>query len=638
MRVVTSRWAGHPEGDGPGPEGPEGAPEADFARTVLRALGAGVLTLGPTARITSVNPWAEQMLGRRERDMLGHDAHDLLHRHADGSPVPRDRCALRNPLHGVPAEAGGDEYFQRADGTTVPIIWAATPLVREGRQAGLVLVIHDFSLHRSAAEETEARTAALEALTTQLHLVAEISTVLTPTERTSTTLRRLLRLLVPELGQWAAVDVYPGQSDVLERAAVRSSTHPERARRLRGPMTSLPDTARTALTLLINGERPVPLNVEEVLRDPDSPLAATHRVLFERLGGHAAVAVPLRTRQRSYGLLTVARSGHHPAPTEAEVALLADIGRRVGLVLDNARLYHEQQNVAETMQRQLLTPLPQVDHLRMAARYWAAESAMEVGGDWYDAFLLGDGVMALVIGDVVGHDLRAAAHMAEVRNMLRALAWDHQEPPSVVMRRLDEAVTNTSDAPMATLVFARVEGPEGGPWRLHWVNAGHPPPLLITRDGGTRFLEGGHGPLIGMSATLRLGLDWPDTREELPPESILLLYTDGLVESRDRPIDLGMEQLRHHAGTLVRRSGEWTVDDFCDELLARIAPRGDDVALLALRLPCRGAGAPGDTAPPPPAQSPHSEATPDRAAPGSLRQDPEVGDPTHVDPVERRTG
>ncbi|MFG3550742.1 SpoIIE family protein phosphatase [Streptomyces sp. NPDC047725] len=631
---MTSRWAGPREGDGPGRDGARDALRPDFARAVLHDLGAGVLTLDPSGRITSVNPWAEKLLGRSAADMVGQDAHDLLHRYADGSPVPRERCVLGDALAGAAAEEGSDEYFQRADGTTVPIIWSATPLVTGGRREGLVLVFHDFSLHRSAAQEAEARTAALESLTTRLHLVAEISTVLVPTERTSVTIRRLLRLLVPELGQWAAVDIQSGRSDTLERVAVRSSTHPHRARRLRGPVTALPERSRAALNRLVNADRPVPLTAAELLHDPANPLAATHRVLFERLGGHTAVVVPLRTRQRSYGLLTVAGAGDAPAPTDAEIALLADIGRRVGLVMDNARLYHEQQNVAETMQRQLLTPLPQVDHVRMSARYWPAESAMEIGGDWYDAFLLGDGVMALVIGDVVGHDLQAAAHMAEVRNMLRALAWDHQEPPSVIMHRLDEAVTNTSDAPMATLIFARVEGPEGGPWHLHWVNAGHPPPLLILPDGGTRYLEGGHGPLIGMSATLRLGLHWPNAREELPPESILLLYTDGLVESRDRPIDLGMAKLRHHASVLARRTKQWSIDEFCDELLARIAPRGDDVALLALRLPAAGVGAPGDTAPPPPDQSAHSEAAPDRSAPGSRRQRPEVVDPTHEDQDE----
>ncbi|WP_373566794.1 SpoIIE family protein phosphatase [Streptomyces griseicoloratus] len=631
---MRPRWTSHRQDEEPGHGEADGVPEAEFAREVLRDLGAGVLTLDTAGRVTSVNPWAERLLGRSAREMAGQDAHDLLHRNADGSRVPRERCTLRRPLYQAPAEEGSEEYFLRADGTTVPIIWTTTPLIRNGRRAGLVVVFHDFTLHRSAVEDTAARTAALETLTTRLHLLAEVSTVLITTESTQGTIRRLLRLLVPELGQWAAVDVCSAQRDVLERVAVRSSEHPHRARRLRGPVTSLPEPARVAVNRLINGDRPVRLTGDELLHDPDEPLAATHRVLFERLGGHTAVAVPLRTRGRSYGILTVARTGDSPAHTDAETALLADIGRRVGLVMDNARLYHEQQNVAETMQRQLLTPLPQVNHVRMAARYWPAESAMEVGGDWYDAFLLGDGVMALVIGDVVGHDLKAAAHMAEVRNMLRALAWDHQEPPSLVMHRLDEAVTNTSDAPMATVVFARVEGPEGGPWQLHWVNAGHPPPLLVMRDGETRFLEGGHGPLIGMSATLRLGLDWPDAREDLPPESILLLYTDGLVESRARPIDLGMAKLRHHAGVLARRLAGRSIDDFCDELLARIAPRGDDVALLALGLPAAGVGAPGDTRPPPPDQSTCSPADPERAAPGSRMQEPEVLDTTHDEAEE----
>ncbi|MYR60441.1 SpoIIE family protein phosphatase, partial [Streptomyces sp. SID625] len=403
------------------------------------------------------------------------------------------------------------------------------------------------------------------------------------------------------------------------------------ARRLEGALPPLPVDARAAVERVMGADEPVLLTAAG-LRDPGSPLAAlavTHGRLFERLGGHTAVVMPLSARRNHYGMLTVGRVGDSPVPTAAEVRLLADIGRRLGLVLDNARLYQEQRSVSETMQRQLLAPLPQVDHLRMAARYLPAQSAMEVGGDWYDAFLLTDGVMALVIGDVVGHDLQAAAHMAEVRNMLRALAWDHQKPPSLIMCRLDEAVTNTSDAPMATLIFARIEGPEGGPWRLNWVNAGHPPPLLITRDGEARFLTAGHGPLIGMSAVLHLGLSWPDAYEELPPESLLLLYTDGLVESRDRPIDLGMAKLRHHAQVLARRMAGETVDDFCDALLDRIRPSGDDAALLALHLPPRGAGAPGDRDPAPPPQSPYSSpAAPNRAAPGSLQEDSPVADPT----------
>ncbi|MFF2203851.1 SpoIIE family protein phosphatase [Streptomyces sp. NPDC058145] len=608
--------------------------EPELPHAILRDLGTGVFTIDLAGRITYVNPWAERLLGRTAGEMLGHDAHDLLHRRPDGSAVPREQCLMRAPLHDNRSVGqGSEEHFLRADGTTLPIIWATTPLRLAGRRAGLAIVFSDFSLHREAERRATARTTALEALTARLNLVSKISSVLISARNPTAQMRRVLRMLVPELGDWAAVALRSERTGALERVAVRCPAHPHRAKRLEGPLPPLPPRARRALTRATNNEEPVLLVAEE-LRDRDAPLAATHGPLFERLGGRSAVVVPLRARRHHYGMLTVGRAEASPAFTDAEVGLLADLGWRVALVLDNERLYEEQRNVAATMQRQLLAPLPQVNHLRMAARYLPAQRAMEIGGDWYDAFLLSDGVMALVIGDVVGHDLEAAAHMAEVRNMLRGLAWVDREPPSVIMRRLDEAVTNTSDAPMATLLFARIEGPLGGPWRLRWVNAGHPPPLLVTHEGDARFLTGGHGPLIGMSATLHLGLSWPDASEELPAECTLLLYTDGLVESRDRPIDLGMAKLRHHASMLARRLDEGTVDDFCDELLKRIGPSGDDVALLALRLPAAGAGAPGDRSAPPPPQSSYSPAAPDRAAPGSVQQDAPVQDPTRGEPEE----
>ncbi|MEV5738223.1 SpoIIE family protein phosphatase [Streptomyces sp. NPDC052292] len=605
--------------------GADAGREPELPHAILRDLGTGVFTIDLAGHITYVNPWAEQLLGRSAGDMLGQDAHDLLHRRPDGSLVPREQCLMRAPLHdNGSVEQGSEEYFLRADGTTLPIIWATTPLRPAGRRAGLVIVFSDFSLHREAERRAAARTAALEDLTARLNLVSKISSVLMSARNPTGQMRRLLRMLVSELGDWAAVTLRSERTGALERVAVRCPGHPHRAKRLEGPLSP---RARRAAARAAGGEEPVLLTAQE-LRDPDAPLAATHGPLFERLGGHSAVVVPLRARRHHYGMLTVGRAGASPAFTDAELRLLADLGWRVALVLDNERLYEEQRNVAATMQRQLLAPLPQVDHLRMAARYLPAQRAMEIGGDWYDAFLLGDGVMALVIGDVVGHDLKAAAHMAEVRNMLRGLAWVDREPPSVIMRRLDEAVTNTSDAPMATVLFARVEGPEGGPWQLRWVNAGHPPPLLVTREGDARFLTGGHGPLIGMSATLHLGLSWPDATEKLPAECTLLLYTDGLVESRERPIDLGMAKLRHHAAVLARRLDDETVDDFCDELLKRIGPSGDDVALLALRLPAAGAGAPGDLSAPPPPQSPVSPAAPNRAAPGSVQENAPVEDPT----------
>ncbi|MEE1941215.1 SpoIIE family protein phosphatase [Streptomyces sp. TRM 70361] len=593
------------------------AQEPGVLRAIFEDLGAGVFAADATGRVIAANPRAEQLAARPAPEMLGRNLHDLLHRNADGSGIPRERCRMLRVLaDGRPAE-GSDEYLLRGDGVTVPIIWSASRLRLAGEPDGLVLVFHDFSVRRAAEEQTAAHLAALETLTARLTLVAEVSSVLISSLDVPSVLRRVGRLLVPELADWTAVDVHTGQPGEVRRIAVHSGTDPVSAGELEGSLPPLPETSGAPLARALRGNRPVPVSAADTrgsAREPDTPFTAAHRQLFERLGGHSAVVVPLHSRRQVYGALTAARTGDSPLYSEDETMVLADIGRRAGLAMDNARLFDQQRHVAEAMQRQLLTPLPQVDHLRMAARYRPAEVAAEIGGDWYDAFLLADGAVTMVIGDVVGHDLQAAAHMAEVRNMLRALAWDRQEPPSLVMRRLDEAMTNTSDAPMATVVLARVEGDEGGPWQLHWVNAGHPPPLLVAADGRTRWLEGGHGPLLGMSATLRLGLSWPDARENLPPESTVLFYTDGLVESRARPVDTGMALLCRHAAALARSD----VEDLCDELLERMDPRGDDVALLALRLPPYGAGAPGDDTPQPARERrAHSPADASRSAPGA---------------------
>ncbi|WP_405659600.1 SpoIIE family protein phosphatase [Streptomyces sp. NBC_01166] len=598
----------------------DGLLEIGFMRTVFDSLGTGVFVTDNTGRLTACNPRAQQILRRPQEQMLGHDMHDLLHRGPDGATVPRDECVMLTVLEsGRPAE-GSEELFLRGDGTLVPIIWAATPLRHEGLAEGSVVVFHDFSLHRDAAEQTAAYLAALEGLTARLTMVAEVSTVLISALETPEMLDRLAGLLVPDMGDWAAIDVHTArQAGEMQRVAVRAPRDHRAAESLKGPLPPLPESTRSAVVQAMRSAEPVVLDADALAELPDSPLARAHRELFDRLGGSCAVVVPLHTRRQVFGALTVARVAPGSSYSEAEVFVLADIARRAGLVMEAAVLFEQQRHVAETMQRQLLTPLPQVDHLTMAARYRPAESAAEIGGDWYDSFLLGDGVLTMVIGDVVGHDLKAAAHMAEVRNMLRALAWDRTEPPSLIMRRLDEAMTHTSDAPMATCVFARIEGEEGGPWQLHWVNAGHPPPLLITADGHTRFLEDGHGPLLGLSSALHMGLGWPDAHVDLPPRSTLLLYTDGLVESRTRDIEAGLATLRRHAAALARRD----IEDFLDELLVRIEPSGDDVALLVLRTPAAGVGAGTDEAP---AQHAHSPAAGNRGAPGSRIEDTPVRD------------
>ncbi|MEV1178829.1 GAF domain-containing SpoIIE family protein phosphatase, partial [Nonomuraea sp. NPDC049784] len=300
---------------------------------------------------------------------------------------------------------------------------------------------------------------------------------------------------------------------------------------------------------------------------------------LQALGAASAVIVPLGVVGRVTGALTLARTDAARPFDATEVALIGDIGRRVGLAIDNTLRFGRQREIAEAMQRNLLTALPQHGLLRLAARYQPAPAGSQVGGDWYDAFLLRDGATALVIGDVIGHDLAAAAGMAQLHGMLRALAWDRTEPPSAIIDRLDQAVPVITNVPLATVLFARVEGPENGPWQLRWTNAGHPPPLLVTPDGHTEYLEQGQGLLLGTG----LGdVSRPDATAPLPPGSTLLLYTDGLIEVPGADLDTGLGRLRRHAAALAYHP----LDDFCDEILARM-PAGstDDIALLALRIP-----------------------------------------------------
>lgn len=277
--------------------------------------------------------------------------------------------------------------------------------------------------------------------------------------------------------------------------------------------------------------------------------------------------------------MTLGRTGSQHPFARDDLALLEDIARRIGLALENARHYQRQRQVAETMQRYLLPQLPRLAGAEMTARYLPAPDVSHVGGDWYDAFPLPRGDTALVIGDVVGHDLDAAAGMAQLRNMLRAYTWAQEQSPHRTLERMDQALEHISDVYMATLVLAHLTVDEAGRWELLWSSAGHPPPLLVHHDGIVHYLEEGSGVLLGT------GMARPraDARIALPPGSTLVFYTDGLVEARGQSLDTGLRRMRQHAASLAHRP----LNSFADQLLERARPSAndDDAALLVIRIP-----------------------------------------------------
>ncbi|MEU9474499.1 SpoIIE family protein phosphatase [Streptomyces sp. NPDC048191] len=569
-----------PEGTEPGHEQSR-TPSSTRLRTALEAIGAGAYVVDEQGRIVAVNTRAEHLLDRSAGDLVGHDAHDLLHRGPQGQQLSATQCSMRQAFHaGRPAQ-GGPEYFERGGGSLLPVSWTMTPYDIGDRRAGTLVVFHAPDRAPGTGPGPEQ---AAEPLTEfeRLALLAETTTQLTSTFDVDEAVRRLTALVLPRLADWVVVDLITERDEVWRTAVVQADgdtlVHHED---LEGPMPPIPEESPMPLSRALRGVASALAGPETYRGVPDSGIAAEQHRLFETTGIHSAAIAPLRSTRDVLGALTLGRARKPGDFTVADLPLLEDIARRAGLALDNARLYQRQRKVAETMQNHLLPQMPQVPGLQMTVRYLPAPDASQVGGDWYDAFTLPDGATALAVGDVVGHDLEAAAGMAQLRNMLRAYAWSQQDPPSRIVDRLDEAVTPITDVTMATLVLARLTRTDAGHRQLSWTNAGHPPPLLVTRDGLAHYLTDGHGLLLGT------GVHSPrtDATVLLPPGCTLLLYTDGLVEAPGRTLDDGLNWLRQHAAALAHRP----LPSFTDQLLHRVHPPGlDDVALLALRTPARG--------------------------------------------------
>jgi serine phosphatase RsbU (regulator of sigma subunit) len=239
-------------------------------------------------------------------------------------------------------------------------------------------------------------------------------------------------------------------------------------------------------------------------------------------------------------------------------------------VLDDRR------TAAATLQRALLTPLPTHPGVTMAARYVPAHHEDQVGGDWYDAIRVDERRLALAIGDVTGHDIDAAAAMSEYRSMLRVLTVDRQEQPSGVLRRLEHAARLLGTARLASVLLAYLDPAPGG-HTLTWSNAGHPAAILGLPGGPVAPLPAGRqDPLIGAVRHTPRG----NLTIHLPPGSLLLLHTDGLVEDRRVSIDVGTARVLD----MVAAQADQDVDTLADLLISDTgAAREDDAALLVIR-------------------------------------------------------
>ncbi len=534
---------------------------------VLEAMNEAFFSLDRDWRFSYVNRRAEQVLDRPRGELVGGNVWELFP-HAVGSDFE---------THYRGAVATGQErvfeayYPEPLDAWYEVRAWP-TP-------DGLSVYFLDVTERRQA--ETMAREGAA-----RLRALAEISAAMVDqlgrVQDERAALQRVCEAVIPVFADWAIATLIDEDGRTHDVAswhadpALRATT----ARYAELRLVSLQDDA-PVLRALQSGQALTVDDVGAAIRQTLPPGEVVE--LFDRLAPRTALTLPMTAHGRTMGALSLYRSGGGRAADADDVAAAREVAERVALALDNARLHDQQRRLAEELQRSMLTAPPRPDHAQVVVRYLPAVEAAQVGGDWYDAFLQPGGATMLVIGDVVGHDIAAAATMGQLRGLVRGIAFREGASPSTVLSDLDTAVHGLEMDTMATAIVARIEqDPEqraAGTTTLRWSNAGHPPPLLLHGDGTVEELSGAR-------AELMLGVD-PDARRTdsvvtVQRPATVLLYTDGLVEARDQLLDEGIAALREALVDLADRP----LEELCDGLLARLRPHGvaDDVALVAVRL------------------------------------------------------
>ncbi|MGY1454537.1 SpoIIE family protein phosphatase [Streptomyces sp. SS8] len=296
--------------------------------------------------------------------------------------------------------------------------------------------------------------------------------------------------------------------------------------------------------------------------------------------GRRAILAPLRGRRRVIGAAVFLRRPDRAAFEGDDLLVAAQLATHTALGVDKAVLYGREAYIADELQRTMLPDeLPQPTGVTLASRYLPAAETARVGGDWYDAIPLPGGRVALVVGDVMGHSMTSAAIMGQLRTTAQTLAG-LDLPPQEVLHHLDEQAQRLGSDRMATCLYA-VYDPVAH--RIVVANAGHPPPVMLHRDGHAEVLRVPAGAPIGVG-----GVDFEAVELDAPAGATLLLYTDGLVESRHRDVWTGIEQLREKltdTAGLTRPDTPPPLEPLCDEVLDILGPgdRDDDIALLAAR-------------------------------------------------------
>ncbi|SCD27459.1 PAS fold-containing protein [Streptomyces sp. DvalAA-19] len=314
---------------------------------------------------------------------------------------------------------------------------------------------------------------------------------------------------------------------------------------------------------------------------PSKGLSDASAQWLRRARATGVALLPVVVDGRTVALAAVATCRGNPPPDEADLSLLRDVFQQMSGPLRRTMELQSIRDRALALQQSFLTPPQAVDGLTITALYHPADSAAEIGGDWYDAVRLCADALALSIGDIAGHDLDAATAMGRVNSLLRGLAYDSGPAanPATTLSRLDRIVQALDGPSMITVVHAVIRRLAPTIWRITLSNAGHPPPLLIPRDAPPRYLH----DLTAPDPPLCVTDAFPRTTFDavLREGDTLVLYTDGLVETPDTDIGDNLRLLREHTGVLVGRG--LPLPTLIRGLLPSVQHRRDDIAVIALQ-------------------------------------------------------
>ncbi len=529
-----------------------------------------VIVMSADGLVREWNPAAEITFGYSRSEAIGSEVAELM---------------IPEPLRAAHRYALG-RYLKTGEGTVVGRRLELTGIRRDGSEFLVELTITALSQYdpplfvafvRDLSEDPlpSRDTARLQQ---RMAFLARTSLVLDRSLDLNETLRTLADLTVRGLSQLTVIDLLDDDGSV--HTAVAAAPDPARAREIEDMREAHPLTLAGShpVSAVLRSAQPMllPAMTPSFLRDIAE--GTEHFELMRRMRYHSAIVVPLTARRRPLGTLSLLRMKDAPSYNQDDLVLAEELARRAAMAIDNARLFEATTHIARTLQASLLPQsLPAIPGVAIAGRYRAAAADQEVGGDFYDAFAIGEDRWGIVIGDVCGKGPEAAALTALARYTIRALS-DHA--PAQVLSRLNAAVLRAREETshrFLTAIFAVAETRDG---TLHVELAvgGHPPPALLRGDGSVEQVEVA-GPLIGVLEAP----DYPPAHCVLSPGDTMVLYTDGLTDARaPAQILSGSDVLE-----LLARSRGLPADGLAAFLEAEATggedPR-DDIALLVVQL------------------------------------------------------